>query len=93
LLLDQTGDIVFLASKKDIDISKIALKLILMIKGGPLAGYVINSSVFDVPNARILTDDKNYTDKQLKAYYLTIREKVRENIQSELAYIKASNAL
>ncbi|MCD6010363.1 MAG: hypothetical protein K0Q79_225 [Flavipsychrobacter sp.] len=86
----QSGDIIFIASKNDFNYSGIFLQDDLMIKRGPLADYALNINVFDEGNAKLLTDDKNYTDKLLKAHYLSVREKLREYISREIAYINSS---
>ncbi len=98
---DQHGDILFIASKNKFNYSNISLKDDLMITvgmfgnlvnfRGPLSDYALNLNVFDFRNAKLLTDDRNYTDKELKSYYLTVREKVRNSLSTEIDYINSAN--
>jgi hypothetical protein len=63
-----------------------------MIKAGPLSDYVLHPNVFDQAHAKLLTDDRNFTDQQLKSHYLSVREKVRSKLSMEIMYANSFRA-
>ena len=87
---NEAGDILYVASKKGFNYNNLSIDGDMTFKGGPLSGFIVNPDVFDTEHAKLLTDDRNYTDKQLMAYYLAVREKVRNSLNTELTYIKAT---
>jgi len=90
---NEEGDIVFVASKNKADYSQVNLKDDIMIKAGPVNTYALNLGVFDEANAKLLTDDRNYTDKLLKAHYLAVRKGVREYLIQEMTYLNSGDHL
>jgi predicted membrane-bound spermidine synthase len=71
---NQMGDILFIATKNAFNYSNIYMKDDITVEKGPASDYALSINVFDVGNAKLLTDDRNYTDKLLLSHYLATRE-------------------
>jgi spermidine synthase len=84
---NQMGDILFIATKNAFNYSNIYMKDDITVEKGPASDYALSINVFDVGNAKLLTDDRNYTDKLLLSHYLATREETRHYISEEITYI------
>ncbi len=74
------GDVLFVATKNKFDIGNSSIADDVLIKGGPLADYVLPLTAFDNSRAGIFTDDKNDADLLLKEHYFTVRKGIRKEL-------------
>jgi len=69
------GDVLFVASKSNLDKNNIFIAEDMLLTEGPITDYEVFLSDFnnsgEIP---LLTDDKNKTDLLLKSHYINIRE-------------------
>ncbi|WP_317897078.1 fused MFS/spermidine synthase [Aurantibacillus circumpalustris] len=82
LLSEKIGDVMFVATKNPLDVSKISLLPDVLIKGGALLQYTLPITLFDYKSSNILTDDKNNLDVLLKSHYFEIRKSIRKELAS-----------
>lgn len=89
ILSESHGDILFVATKNNFDMSRLSIGDDVLIKGGPVLGYAMPLSAFDQTHARVFTDDRNEADILLKSHYFTVRKRVR----NELAKFKSMKVI
>jgi len=77
---DTLGDVVFFASKRDIDLYSLSISDDVYISAGPLSNYKLPVKLFDADLAKVMTDDRNEIDLMLKEHYFEVRKGIRKQL-------------
>lgn len=83
LMSDTNGDVLFMATKEKFDMANLSISDDVLIKGGPLANYILPLSTFKETGATVLTDDINNIDLLLKTHYQQVRKTIRKELAKQ----------
>lgn len=83
LMSDNHGDVLFMATKDKFETANLSISDDVLIKGGPLANYVLPISTFREAGSNVLKDDKNNIDILLKNHYQQVRKTIRKELAKQ----------